>query len=78
MSAMTSSGSELEPAGYAELLAGLKARVRATRFRAARAANAGVLGLYWSVGRDILEGQRVAGWGQGRDVLGRGLAARVS
>ncbi|MFE9235251.1 PDDEXK nuclease domain-containing protein [Cellulosimicrobium funkei] len=60
---MTSSGSELEPAGYAELLAELKARVRATRFRAARAANTEVLRLYWSVGRDILDRQRDAGWG---------------
>lgn len=60
---MTSSGSDLEPAGYAELLADLKARVRATRFRAARAANTEVLRLYWSVGRDILDRQRTAGWG---------------
>ena len=60
---MVSSGSELEPAGYAELLAELKARVRATRFRAARAANTEVLRLYWSVGRDILDRQRQAGWG---------------
>ncbi len=60
---MVSSGSELEPAGYAELLAELKARVRATRFRAARAANTEVLRLYWSVGRDILDRQRAAGWG---------------
>ncbi|GAA4729913.1 hypothetical protein GCM10023216_21920 [Isoptericola chiayiensis] len=60
---MTSSGSELEPAGYAELLAELKVRVRETRFRAARAANTEVLRLYWSVGYDILERQRTAGWG---------------
>ncbi|WP_277212176.1 PDDEXK nuclease domain-containing protein [Isoptericola croceus] len=60
---MTSPGNELEPVGYAELLADLKARVRATRFRAARAANTEVLRLYWSVGHDILERQRTAGWG---------------
>ncbi|WP_051028418.1 PDDEXK nuclease domain-containing protein [Cellulosimicrobium cellulans] len=60
---MTSSGGGLEPVGYAELLAELKARVRATQFRAARAANTEVLRLYWSVGRDILDRQRAAGWG---------------
>lgn len=54
---------DLEPAGYAELLTDLKARVRATQFRAARAANTEVLRLYWSIGHDILERQRSAGWG---------------
>jgi predicted nuclease of restriction endonuclease-like (RecB) superfamily len=63
MTAMTTSGNDLQPAGYAELLADLKARVRATQFRAARAANTEVMRLYWSVGRDILERQREAGWG---------------
>lgn len=60
---MSTSGNELESSGYAELLAELKARVRATQFRAARAANVEVLRLYWSVGRDILVRQRDAGWG---------------
>lgn len=63
MSRTTSSGGGLEPVGYAELLAELKARVRATQFRAVRAANTEVLRLYWSVGRDILDRQRAAGWG---------------
>ncbi len=49
--------------GCGELLAALKARVRATQFRAARAANTEVLRLYWSIGRDILERQAGAGWG---------------
>ncbi|SFB40387.1 Predicted nuclease of restriction endonuclease-like (RecB) superfamily, DUF1016 family [Cellulomonas marina] len=49
--------------GYGELLAELKARVRATQFRAARAANTEVLRLYWSIGRDILVRQQAAGWG---------------
>ena len=31
--------------------------------RAARAASTEILRLYWSIGRDILERQRVAGWG---------------
>ncbi len=51
------------PAGYAELLEALKARVRSTQVRAARAANTEVLRLYWSIGRDILDRQDIAGWG---------------
>ena len=51
-----------EPAGYAELLEQLKARVRASRVRAARAATSELLGLYWSVGLDILDRQEQAGW----------------
>jgi predicted nuclease of restriction endonuclease-like (RecB) superfamily len=61
---MTTSGAgALELDGYGELLAELKARVRATQFRAARAANTEVLRLYWSIGHDILERQAAAGWG---------------
>ncbi|MGN7701528.1 PDDEXK nuclease domain-containing protein [Cellulosimicrobium sp. 22601] len=60
---MASPHDDLEPAGYAELLTDLKARVRATQFHAARAANTEVLRLYWSIGHDILERQRTAGWG---------------
>lgn len=60
---MTSKDIDPTPAGYAELLADLKARVRATQFRAARAANAEVLRLYWSIGKDILDRQETAGWG---------------
>ena len=52
-----------EPTGYAELLEQLKARVRASQVRAARAANSELLALYWSVGRDILDRQEQAGWG---------------
>jgi len=53
------------PVGYAELLEQLKARVRSTQVRAARAANTEVLRLYWSIGRDILDRQDNAGWGTG-------------
>ncbi len=51
------------PAGYAELLEQLKARVRTSQVRAARAASSELLQLYWSVGRDILDRQEQAGWG---------------
>lgn len=51
------------PDGYEELLDGLKKRVRATRVQAVRAANTVLIGLYWSVGNDILQRQADAGWG---------------
>ena len=53
----------LEPSGYANFLAQLKVRVRATQTRAVLAANTEVIALYWSIGRDIIERQREAGWG---------------
>lgn len=52
-----------EPAGYAALLTALKARVRATQVRAARAVSTEVARLYWSIGRDVLDRQRTDGWG---------------
>ncbi len=48
---------------YAELLAGIKARVRSARLRAAAAVNSELVLLYWNVGRDILKRQREQGWG---------------
>ncbi|MDR1212728.1 MAG: PDDEXK nuclease domain-containing protein [Propionibacteriaceae bacterium] len=51
------------PLGYAEWIADVKARVRATQLRAARAANREVIRLYWSIGRDILTRQERLGWG---------------
>jgi len=54
---------ELEPAGYAALLADLKVRVRTSQVRAVRAANTELLALYWSIGRDILTRQEQDGWG---------------
>jgi predicted nuclease of restriction endonuclease-like (RecB) superfamily len=55
--------SVLQLAGYSDLLARLKDRVRQTQFRAARAANTEVMRLYWSIGREILDRQTVDGWG---------------
>lgn len=55
--------SDLEPAGYAELLERLKSRVRTTQVRVARAANIELLRLCWSIGHDILVRQREGGWG---------------
>lgn len=59
----TGDAGEVEPVGYAGLLAELKARVRASQVRAVRAANTELLSLYWSIGRDILTRQEQDGWG---------------
>lgn len=51
------------PAGYAELLAEVKERVRTARVRAALAVNRELIVLYWQIGRGILERQQTEGWG---------------
>jgi predicted nuclease of restriction endonuclease-like (RecB) superfamily len=60
---MPSMSVEEIPDGYGELLARVKADVLATRFRAVRAANAELLGLYWRIGRLIADRQEAQGWG---------------
>ena len=51
------------PAGYTVWLAELKTRIRETRLRAALAVNSELIGLYWRIGRDILDRQARDGWG---------------
>ena len=51
------------PAGYGDWLAALKARIRETRLLASLSVNAALIGLYWRIGRDILERQEHHGWG---------------
>lgn len=51
------------PAGYAELLEGLKADIRTTRVRAAVAANRELIALYWRIGRAVVERQTGKAWG---------------
>jgi len=54
----------LEQAGdYPEFLAALKARISAARTRAALAVNSELIGLYWELGREILDRERREGWG---------------
>lgn len=50
-------------AGYAPLLADLKARVRAAQLRAVQAASAEMIGLYWQIGTAIVRVQAKEGWG---------------
>ena len=58
-------GDDLVPVGYLELLEDLTARVHRTQMRAVRAANTEVIALYWSIGREVLARQDLAGWGSG-------------
>lgn len=51
------------PPDYADWLADIKARVVSARQRAALAANAELVMLYWQVGNEILQRQRTANWG---------------
>lgn len=51
------------PAGYDELLADLKERVAAARWRAQRVVNTELLVLYWQLGDAIRSRQRAEGWG---------------
>ncbi|AEP12163.1 PDDEXK nuclease domain-containing protein [Chloracidobacterium thermophilum] len=51
------------PDDYANWLAGIRQRIVAARQRAALAANAELIGLYWQIGHEILDRQRSAQWG---------------
>lgn len=51
------------PIGYAAWLTDLKRRIHEARQRAALAVNQEVTGLYWQIGRDILDRQAKQGWG---------------
>lgn len=51
------------PAGYAELLEDLKARIRSAQVKAALSVNRELVLLYWQIGREILQRQHQEGWG---------------
>ncbi len=57
------SDARAQPAGYPHWLAAIKTQVAAARYRAALAANAELVQLYWRIGRDILQRQALQRWG---------------
>ncbi|MCE7483545.1 PDDEXK nuclease domain-containing protein [Microbacterium sp. NPDC076768] len=57
------SGEIEHPDGYDRVLADLKARVRAAQRSAQRAVQNEMVGLYWTIGKTILEQQQQSGWG---------------
>jgi len=63
--AKAATGALASLAGYAPLLAELKARVRTAQLRAALVASAEMIGLYWQVGYLIAHQQSKEGWGSG-------------
>lgn len=52
------------PPDYAEFLESLKARVRQAQTRAALSVSRELILLYWGIGRDVVERQEQANWGQ--------------
>jgi len=60
---MTREQKPLLPADYDRFLADTKERIRIAQVKTALAANAELIQLYWSIGRDIVEKQARSGWG---------------
>lgn len=52
------------PGDYGRLLTEVKERIRAAQYKALSAVNRELVGLYWDIGRMILERQGVEGWGK--------------
>jgi predicted nuclease of restriction endonuclease-like (RecB) superfamily len=48
---------------YTQFLTGIKGRIRTAQVKAALAANAELVRLYWEIGREILDNQKREGWG---------------
>ena len=60
---MSASRSQL-PGDYLSLLEEVKERIRAARYAALKAVNEELVGLYWDIGRTIVERQRTQAWGK--------------
>lgn len=50
-------------AEYKQFITELKARVQAAQIKAARALNTELITLYWQIGQEITQRQKVSGWG---------------
>ncbi|MBR9985064.1 MAG: DUF1016 family protein [Desulfosarcina sp.] len=53
-----------KPVDYPRLLSEIKARIRAAQYEALKAVNRELVGLYWDIGRMIVERQESVGWGK--------------
>lgn len=51
------------PTTYLDLLAHLKERIQNERIKSVLSANAGMVLLYWEIGKQILQSQKLSGWG---------------
>jgi predicted nuclease of restriction endonuclease-like (RecB) superfamily len=53
-----------KPGDYPNLLSEIKERIRHTQYEALKAVNKELVGLYWDIGRMIVERQEADGWGK--------------
>jgi len=53
-----------EAVEYPRLLSGIKERIRSAQYEALKAVNRELVGLYWDIGRMIVERQELGGWGK--------------
>ncbi len=53
-----------KPGDYPRLLSEIKERIRTAQYEALKAVNKELVGLYWDIGRMIVERQDVEGWGK--------------
>ena len=53
-----------KPQDYPRLLSEIKERIRSAQYEALKAVNKELVGLYWDIGRMIVERQDVEGWGK--------------
>ena len=53
-----------KPRDYAGLLSGIKQLIRSARYAALKTVNQELVGLYWDIGRMIVQRQTVEGWGK--------------
>ena len=60
----TSKNSLGKPQDYPGLLTEIKERIRSAQYEALKAVNKELVGLYWDIGRMIVERQDVEGWGK--------------
>ncbi len=52
------------PAAYSAAFAEIKERIRSAQYAALKSVNKQLVGLYWDIGRIIVERQAAEGWGQ--------------
>ena len=64
-SSLARSADEAKPAAYASAFAEIRERIRKAQHAALKSVNKQLVGLYWDIGRIIVERQAAEGLGQG-------------
>jgi predicted nuclease of restriction endonuclease-like (RecB) superfamily len=60
----TPNGDIVKSSDYPGLLSEIKERIRSAQYAALKAVNQELVGLYWDIGRMIVERQAIEGWGK--------------